>query len=305
MASALLAREQTTHVSQSPIAIVTPSYAPDFDLCKTLNKSVVEFLPETVQHYIFVDRRDRKLFQQLATTRTHVINKEDVMPRGIIQIPGLNRWVSTSTLLPIAGWLVQQITKIAAAFVLQEECLLMVDSDAVFVRDVDPRTFIYEGKTRLYRQSDAITLAMEAHVTWHQNASRLLGLAIEKPPMHDYIGQVIGWDAAIVRDMCARLEETNGCSWDVAMTRARRISEYLLYGIFVEQISEYHRRVWIDETSRVSMYWEIEALSEAEGNAFARQLHEDDIALMISSHSKTSDTTRRSAISTATNGRLS
>ena len=305
LGSALVASHHSTHASQSLIAIVTPSYAPDFDLCKTLNRSVIEFLPESVKHYIFVDRRDHKLFQKLATTRTHIIVKEDVMPRGIIQIPGLNRWMSASSFLPIAGWLVQQITKIAAAFFLREDVLVMVDSDAVFVRDVDPSTFIHDGKSRLYRQSNAITLAMESHVTWHQNASRLLGFAIENPPMHDYIGQVIGWDAAIVRDMCERLEETNGCTWHAAITRARQISEYLLYGIFVEQMSDYRRRVWIDENSRVSMYWEIEALSQAQGDAFARRLHEDDIALMISSHSKTSDTTRRSAISTATNGRLS
>ena len=291
-------------IPQSLLAIVTPSYAPDFALCKTLNRSVIEFLPESVNHYIFVDRRDRKLFQELASARTHVITKEEMMPRGIIQIPGFNRWISASNFLPIAGWLVQQITKIAAAHYLPEAVLVMVDSDAVFVRDVDPRTFTEGGKSRLYRQSNAITQAMQAHVTWHQNASRLLGFPDAKAPMHDYIGQVIGWDAAIVRDMCKRMEEINGCSWHAAITRTRQISEYLLYGIFVEQTSSYTGRVWIDEKSRVNMYWEIEALSDAESDTFARSLRQDDIALMISSHSKTSEAARRSAISTATKGRL-
>jgi len=299
-----VASGQSTQTSKSSIAIVTPSYAPDYELCKTLNRSVLEFLPESVKHYIFVDKRDHKLFAQLANSRTRVLAKEEVMPKGIIQIPGLNRWISTSTFLPIAGWLVQQITKIAAAHVLDDAVLIMVDSDATFIRDVDVKTFSSEGRTRLYRQSNAITQTMQAHVTWHNNARRLLGFPIDETPMHDYIGQVIGWDAAIVREMCTRIEQINGCSWHTAITRARQISEYLLYGIFVEATSGYTQRVWIDENPRVSMYWEIKALSELESKTFARSIQSDDIAFMISSHSKTTETARRTAISIATKGRL-
>lgn len=286
------------------LAIVTPSYAPDFELCRTLNRSVMEFLPNSVKHYIFVDRRDFKLFRTLSGSRTSVVIKEEMMPRGIYQVPGTNRWVSNATFLPITGWLVQQIAKIAAADFLTEDALVMVDSDAVFVRDVDTRIFIDDGRTRLYRQLGAIREHMTAHISWHHNASRLLDLPRELVPLTDYIGQVIGWDRAIVRDMCARIETVNGCSWHAALARARQVSEYLLYGMFVEQTPEMRNRVWIDERSRVGMYWEIAALSDTEIDAFARSLDDEDIALMITSHSKTSPEARRLAIATATNGRL-
>ena len=286
------------------LAIVTPSYAPDFELCRTLNRSVLEFLPASVKHYIFVDRRDYKLFRTLAGSRTSVVIKEEMMPRGIFQVPGTNRWMSTATLLPITGWLVQQITKIAAANFLTEDALVMVDSDAVFVRDVDTRIFVAGGRTRLYRKPGAILAHMTAHVTWHHNASQLLGLPSESVPLTDYIGQVIGWDRMIVHNMCARIETVTDCSWHTALARARKVSEYLLYGMFVERTPEMRDRVWIEERSRVGMYWEIAALTDADADAFARSLDDGDIALMITSHSKTSFETRRSAIATATNGRL-
>jgi hypothetical protein len=64
----------------------------------------------------------------------------------------MNRWCSRGTLLPINGWLVQQIAKIAMATLLVEETLLMLDSDAVFVRDIDTRLFANDGKTRLFKE---------------------------------------------------------------------------------------------------------------------------------------------------------
>ena len=286
------------------LAIVTPSYEPDFELCRTLNRSVIEFWPSSVTHYIFVDRRDRALFQTLAGPRTTVVNKEELIPRGMFQLPYANRWFSTATFLPLAGWLVQQIAKIAAATYLTEDVLVMVDSDAVFVRDVDPRLFVEDSKSRLYRQPYAIRSDMTAHVEWHRHATELMGLPIEHPPMHDYIGQVIGWDRAIVRAMCERIEATTGTSWHTALARTRKVSEYLLYGIFVEGTPAMRERVWIDERSRVRMHWDFDALSEGDVRRLAHSLSDGDLAMMISSHSATSQRVRGFAIELATNGRL-
>jgi hypothetical protein len=47
------------------MAVMTKSYAPDFELCAALNRSVLENSPDTIQHHIIVPRRDLKLFQRL------------------------------------------------------------------------------------------------------------------------------------------------------------------------------------------------------------------------------------------------
>ncbi len=287
------------------IAIITPSYGPDFELCRTLNRSVLEFLPPSVKHYIFVDRRDLQLFGTLAGERTLVATKEEIMPKGIVQIPGLNRWISTATLLPISGWLVQQIAKIATAELLTESTLVMVDSDALFIRDVEPALFSGNGASRLYRCPGAITADMTAHVTWHHSACQLLGVAPDPPPMDDYIGQIISWDRELVRRMCARIESVSGHSWHAALARKRAVSEYLLYGLFVEKVVGAAGNVWIDERSRCKTHWELSPLLESDLAEFATKFADGDFALMIGSHSRTSAQTRRAAIEMATNGRLS
>jgi hypothetical protein len=286
------------------VAIITPSYGPDFELCRTLNRSVLEFLPASVKHYIFVDRRDLSLFRSLAGERTLVATKEEIMPKGIIQVPGTNRWMSRATLFPISGWLVQQIAKIATADLLAESTLVMVDSDALFVRDVEPSVFASDGLTRLYRCPGAITADMKSHVTWHNNACRILNVVPDALPMDDYIGQVISWDRTLVKRMCARLEEVNATSWHGALARTRAVSEYLLYGLYVEKVIGHANHVWIDERSRCKAHWELSPLLDSELAEFATSLEDGDFALMIGSHSGTSDKTRRAAIALATNGRL-
>lgn len=285
------------------VAIVTPSFERDFELCRTLNRSVLEFLPEDVRHYIFVDRRDLKLFGSLRSERTIVTAKERIIPRGFVQIPGTNRWLSTGTLFPISGWLVQQIAKIATAALLDEPTLLMVDSDAVFVRDVDLKIFARNGKTRLYRDPGAITAPMTAHQKWHDNACRLLGVPASSLPMDDYIGQVISWKKSLVLDMCRRVEAVTGLRWYHAIARARQFSEYLLYGLYVERVAG-AESVWIDEHTRCSSRWESSPLYDIDLEHFVATLQHDDIALMISAHSKTSPEVRQLAIARATNGRL-
>lgn len=286
-----------------PIAIVTPSFSRDFDLCRTLNRSVLEFLPSNVRHYIFVDRRDYELFASLRGPRTVVATKEEVMPRGIVQVPGTNRWFSTGTLLPISGWLVQQIAKIATAAVLDESTLVMVDSDAVFVRDVDVSLFARDERTRLFRDSKGINAAMPSHIRWHRNASSLLGIPPQALPLDDYIGQVITWNRALVLDMCARVESVTGLRWFHAVARARQFSEYLLYGLYAENFAS-PRRFWIDENTRCGSRWESSPLDDVDLQEFVDSLQRDDIALMISAHSRTTPEIRRLAIDRATGGRI-
>jgi hypothetical protein len=286
------------------IAIVTPSYGPDFELCRTLNRSVREFLPRSVKHYIFVDRRDLKQFRSLADERTIVASKEDILPKGIVQIPASNRWMSTSTLVPISGWLVQQIAKIATATLLDEMTLVMVDSDALFVRDVEPAVFTTNGATRLYRSTGGISAEMDDHILWHNNACRLLNVMPDEAPMSDYIGQIISWNRQLVIQMCAHVESVANTSWHGALARTRAISEYLLYGLYVEKVLGSGANVWIDERSRCKAHWQVHPLLDSQLAEFSMSLEEGDFALMISSHSTTSRATRRAAIKLATNGRL-
>ena len=54
------------------MSVITPSFAPDFELCADLHRSVLEYSPNSVHHHIVVPRSDLKLFGRLAGPRTHI-----------------------------------------------------------------------------------------------------------------------------------------------------------------------------------------------------------------------------------------
>ena len=123
-------------MQQFDFAIITPSYAPDFQRCQLLSWSVEQFVPASVSHYIIVDARDLKLFQQLETQRTKLITVESVLPWWIQHIPFVkNGWFSLKTFV-IRNWILQQIVKISIAQYLKQDVLIFVDSDVTFANMV-------------------------------------------------------------------------------------------------------------------------------------------------------------------------
>lgn len=285
------------------VALVTPSFSRDFELCKVLNRSILAYFPPSVKHYVIVDGVDVALFRQIESNRTIILAAEDIVPKGITKLPKLNRWLAPGVVLPISGWLIQQIIKLSAAHALKESILVMVDSDVVFVRQVDPAMFCDNGAVRLYKQRDGIQAGM-LHVEWHQNACRLLGLPVEQPPMDDYIGNMISWKRSLVLEMTKRVEAVTGSPWHVAIARARRFSEYLLYGLFVERCVNDPKTFWIDEHSRCHCHWLETAIADEEIARFVASMREDDVAFMITSHSATTTRARARAVSLATRGRI-
>ena len=52
-------------------AIVTASYAPDFERCRLLCETIDRFVTGAPRHYILVEQRDVALFRQLETRQSH------------------------------------------------------------------------------------------------------------------------------------------------------------------------------------------------------------------------------------------
>src|SRR5271166_3710778 len=248
-------RARDTKAVQS-IAIVTPSFARDFELCRELNESVLRFWAAPTRHYVIVDRRDVPLFRALQNERTVVAAVEDVIPRGYFKLSFSKRWwLSTAAIRPALGWLIQQLVKLSVAHFADEDVLVNVDSDVRFIRPVDPSLFAREGMTRMYRLAEGVVDGMP-HVKWNRSVARLLDVEPDSVPMFDYVGNVISWDRRIVRAACARIEEVTGLPWHVAYTRARLVGEQLVYGLFVDKvIGHAAARVWADERSWCHTYW--------------------------------------------------
>jgi hypothetical protein len=300
--------------AEASVALVTPTYAPDYEFCRLLSRSVREFLPGSVHHYLVVQHDDLPLFQRLANDRTTVLSQREFLPRSFRRLPGTPfarparrsraRYVASATFRPFGGWLIQQVVKLSIAEALDADCVVCVDSDVTFVRDVDLSLFVRDGRTRFFRKPDGITAAMERHVSWQANAASMLGLAPGPVPGPDYISSMVAWDKQVIKEMRERVERTTGRSLPEAVVRAHAFSEYLLYGTYVDRVLGDQAPVFVEPSSGCHSYWEAEPLTPGRKDAFVRAFGATDVAVHLQSVSGTDADVRQSVIATLSGGRL-
>ena len=290
----------------SSLAVITPSYARDFELCRELNCSVLEWTPPEVDHHLIVPTGDLKLFDPLRSPRTRIWTVDEMLPRRIWSVPKTNAWLNLRRPYPpIRGWVAQQLVKLHAAANLGTDVLVLADSDVVFVRPVTLETFRRNGLVRFYRADNAVDTHLPRHLIWHQVASRLLGLPpAGPPPLPDYISAFNAWDRKVVLGLRDRIEEVTGRRWLDAIAAELHVSEFILYGVFVDRVLKKSAEVSAANSMLCHSYWEATPLAPASAAGFVSGLAPEDVAVMISAKSGTPLDVRRGALSGVRSGRL-
>jgi hypothetical protein len=283
------------------LAVITPSYAPDFELCADLHRSVLRHSPESVRHHIIVPARDLELFGQLAGPRTVLHDEADFLPGSVRSLPGTKYRVNLrQPFPPLRGWILQQIIKLAAASRADADVVVMVDSDIEFIRPFSAETFrAPDGVVRFYRQPDFIDERLPRHVKWHQAARGMLGLPAQPPPYHDYVSSLLAWDPALVRQLLERVEKTTGRRWADVVGAQVHFSEWTLYGVFVDQLADPASRSFASDDALCHAYWDETPLDATTAPAFVTGAKADDIAVMISAKSRTPLDVKRAAFRVA------
>lgn len=282
--------------SVKDLAVITPSYGPDAELFAELHRSVLRHTSESTVHHVIVPPADRALFAAYEGARCRVWTYPELLPRRYVRAPRTALWVNTRRPWPpVRGWVMQQTLKIAAAGVADATVVLMADSDVALVRTTTAERFSADGRLRLFRMDQAITADMERHVIWHRVARELLGLPpAPEPPLPDYISPLNFWDPEIVRAMQRRIEEVTGRDWMDAFNARLHISEFILYGVFVDEVLGVPRPP--SDVSICHNTWERTPLDHDGALAFADRLSPEAIAVMISAKSNTPQDVRLTAI---------
>lgn len=271
-------------MSESKICLVTPSYAPDFERCKLLVKSVKRYSTGNLQHYIVVDQQDIALFKQLSGPETIVLAKEELLPNWIIKIPFFtkkNIWFSWKT-LPVRGWLVQQLVKLGIAEYVPEDVLVFADSDVFFVRDFDLSCFIKNDKVRFFAQLGKVSIENPHLPAWYFDASKLLALEPPQFPASNYMGQLIFWRKDNVLKLHRYLEQINHRHWVEAICANWNVSEYILYGVFVEKVLQDLSGHYMDDRDLCHNYWQEQPLQTSQLQEFFASISHESIAAMLS-----------------------
>ena len=163
------------------LAVITPSYQPDFGLCEDLDRSVLENSPESVHHHIIVPRKDLELFARLAGPRTHIRCEADFLPSSFVPVPFSKFTLNLRRPFPpVRNWILQQVLKLAAVATFDDDVVVLADSDIEFIRPFTPETFVRQGTVRFYRKPNAVDERLPRHVIWQRVARTLLGAAVRR-----------------------------------------------------------------------------------------------------------------------------
>jgi Family of unknown function (DUF6492) len=265
---------------QFDFCLVTPSYAPDYHRCHLLAWSIEAFAPSTTKHYIIVPNRDLHLFCQIKYRNTEIITVESIFPSSI-QLPIIkNCWFSFKHPV-IRGWIIQQLVKLAAAEFLNEDVFVFVDSDVAFIRPFDWNFFTRDGKIRLYRISGNLSPQAPIGEKWNYNARCLLNLPPGEIPVTGYISQIMSWRNDNLKQLYKYVEAVSGRSWFDTVCSYWNLSEYVVYGIFVEEILKASGH-YFDSECICHEYWLNEKMSDIELKSFFSRTPDHNIAVMIS-----------------------
>ena len=128
------------------VALLTPTYGRDLELCTLLCESVDRHVSSFAKHYLLVPDCDLPLFAHFESARRSVLPASKFLPNWLRPLPRIVQrkrrqyWWSFRT-KPVSGWHVQQFLKIAATISLPHQRYCILDSDIVFFRDFDLSRF--------------------------------------------------------------------------------------------------------------------------------------------------------------------
>jgi hypothetical protein len=285
----------------SPVALLTPTYGRDLELCTLLCESVDRHVGSFSKHYLLVPDSDVPLFAHFASERRSILPASDFLPTWLRPLPRIIQrkrrqyWWSFRA-KPVSGWHVQQILKIAATISLPHRRYCILDSDVVFFRDFDLAHFEYPNPIPLLHMPDEVTPAQIRHSRWVETSHQLLGLPKQSFPASDFIGHIMFWDQPTTRAMTSKIEAVTKLEWIDALCQTREFSEYMLYGYFVQSDVNFSSKHALTARTPCVSYWDQPKLDRTELNRLLRGANEDDVAFSVASFSGTPVQTIRAAI---------
>lgn len=242
--------------------LFTSSYIKDLDHAVWMRRSLNRFLKDTRRHLIAVPNTDlaefRKTFRNDSlvdiVSQNDAVSKvfyPDLLHKLVSKLAKSQLWKFGSH-AGRAGWIIQQIAKLNCTHWIKEGALLFIDSDVIFTRPFDLNELgICDNQRTLIR----ITPQDEAsrHRDHLIKAREILALPAG-PTDHHYLSNPAVWYADWLEAFHNHLAQTTKTDWQTALFCAGHISEFTIYGAFVEEVlkpanlhlttSPYHSGAW-------------------------------------------------------------
>lgn len=240
----------------------TPSYINDLDRAIWMRRSINKFSKDACRHVIAVPRSDIDAFKKAFSDdrKVEIVCQQDAVnsnfyPDFLYRV--LSR-IAKSQLWKFEdhagrpGWIIQQIVKLNCVHWVASGAVVFIDSDLVFTRPFTLHDLGIEDTTRTLVR---VTPKDEAsrHRAHINNARTTLSLP-PGPTDHHYMAYPAIWYTDWVEQLHAYLEQISKTDWQSALHLANHISEYSIYGTFVEEVLKpenlvirtepFHKIIW-------------------------------------------------------------
>lgn len=217
-------------------ALITPSWLPDIERCAQLIESADRHTSDFTNHYVLIDSMDEATFRNRLGSDCEIVIKEDLLPTWLHQLKWNRKWWWSLRALPVRGWILQQITKIGITQHLGEDAFCFADSDTRFVRPFSAGDLWQGDDLCFFRDSRKEHFYQDRRYrNWYGFAAKQFGLGDEQKLDGSYIAQLTAMRRDTVASMLQRIEEKNGKSWQEVLIRCLDFSEFVLYGVYVDE----------------------------------------------------------------------
>ena len=236
----------TLSPTEAGLRLVTCSMRGDLEIFAELARSVDECVAPEIRHTVIVPTADLPAFTPFATPQREIVAQETFLPWRLTKLPSALKHLSglipslrrpiylAPGFRPVRGWIIQQLLKIEVTLRAQEAAIMHVDSDVMFYRALAAHQAIIDGKPCFFSVSGIPR--NDTSIAWTRNSAALLG--IDPPDGFDkiYVENCILWSPAVVRRMVDRIEETHAKRYYDALIGTDTMSEYHIYGMYLDLI---------------------------------------------------------------------
>lgn len=272
--------------------LFTSSYIKDLDRAVWMRRSVIRFLKDPCRHLIAVPNKDIPAFKrQFRDDRlVEIVSQSDAVSKVFYpdMLHGLVSNFAKSQLWRFEshsgrpGWIIQQIAKLNCTHWIKGGALIFIDSDVIFTRPFDLHELGINSSERAL-----IRITPQDEASRHRNhlikAREILALPAG-PTNHHYLSNPAVWYPDWIEALHNHIELTSNTDWQTALFRAGHISEFTIYGAFVEEVLK-PANLQLTTTPYHSGAWDLAALNNLKtGNPDVADATHHGLVLVVQSN---------------------
>ena len=132
---------------------------------------------------------------------------------------------------------------------------------------------------RFFRRAELHDKKTIANPRFLISAAKLLGLKGSPFPAHDYVDQLVTWHGPTVLAMVEHIRKASNRDWRATLGRRFFLSEYTVYGLFVDRVLADRTQLAPTSLSLAKMIWNKVDWDDKKLTTFFSDLSDSEVAI--------------------------